>query len=138
MTAHGRRYHQPPERADRAAEPLARFAAWAEAVGQPWALAVRHRGQAMVTAGEGAEGHYREAMRLHATSGRPFEQARTALLYGEWLRRNQGAAWTPAPTCGSRSRYSTGPAPGRGPTGPGPNCARRVSRWLRRRRRRTG
>jgi hypothetical protein len=34
----------------------------------------------MVAAGEDAEDHYREALRLHAASGRPFDQARTALL----------------------------------------------------------
>ncbi len=27
------------------------------------------------------------ALTLHTTGSRPFEQARTALLYGEWLRR---------------------------------------------------
>jgi len=74
--------------ADRAAEPLARFAAWAEATGQPWARAVLHRCQALVL-GEDAEDHYREALRRHAVSGRPFEHGRTALLYGEWLRRNR-------------------------------------------------
>jgi len=74
--------------AERAAEPLARFAAWAEATGQPWALAVRHRCQALVQ-DDDPDGHYREALRLHAGSGRPFEHARTALLYGEWLRRNR-------------------------------------------------
>lgn len=73
--------------AGRAAEPLARFAAWAGAHGQPWALAVLHRCQAL--AGEDADGHYREALRQHAGGGRPFEHARTALLYGEWLRRNR-------------------------------------------------
>jgi DNA-binding CsgD family transcriptional regulator len=75
--------------AERAAEPLARFAAWSRATGQPWAQAVLHRCQAMVTAGESAEDHYREALHLHAGSGHPFEHARTALLYGEWLRRNR-------------------------------------------------
>jgi DNA-binding CsgD family transcriptional regulator len=74
--------------AGRAAEPLARFAAWAEATGQPWALAVRHRCQALAQDGDPGP-HYREALRLHAGSGRPFEHARTALLYGEWLRRNR-------------------------------------------------
>jgi DNA-binding CsgD family transcriptional regulator len=75
--------------AERAAEPLARFADWARATGQPWAQAALHRCQAMVTAGESAEDHYREALHLHAGSGHPFEHARTALLYGEWLRRNR-------------------------------------------------
>jgi DNA-binding CsgD family transcriptional regulator len=72
--------------ADRAAEPLARFAAWAEATGQPWARAVLHRCRALAGDGD-ADGHFREALRQHEVSGRPFEHARTALLYGEWLRR---------------------------------------------------
>ncbi|MCO5991696.1 helix-turn-helix transcriptional regulator, partial [Actinoallomurus spadix] len=33
------------------------------------------------------EGAYAEALRLHDKGGRPFERARTELLYGEWLRR---------------------------------------------------
>jgi len=49
---------------------------------------VRHRCQALAQDGD-AEDHFREALRHHAVSGRPFEQARTALLYGEWLRRNR-------------------------------------------------
>jgi len=72
--------------ADRAAEPLARFAAWADATGQPWARAVLHRCRALAGDGD-ADGHFREALRQHEVSGRPFEHARTALLYGEWLRR---------------------------------------------------
>jgi DNA-binding CsgD family transcriptional regulator len=74
--------------ADRAAEPLARFAAWAEATGQPWARAVLHRCWALTQDGD-QEAHYREALRLHAVSGRAFEHGRTELLYGEWLRRDR-------------------------------------------------
>jgi len=74
--------------ADRAAEPLGRFAAWAGATGQPWARAVLHRCQALTQDGD-PEAHYREALRQHAVSGRPFEHGRTELLYGEWLRRNR-------------------------------------------------
>jgi DNA-binding CsgD family transcriptional regulator len=74
--------------ADRAAEPLGRFAAWAEATGQPWARAVLHRCQALTQDGD-PEAHYREALRQHAVSGRPFEHGRTELLYGEWLRRGR-------------------------------------------------
>jgi DNA-binding CsgD family transcriptional regulator len=76
---------------DRAAEPLARFAAWAEATGQPWARAVLHRCRALAGDGD-ADGHFREALRQHEVSGRPFEHARTALLYGEWLRRARRGA----------------------------------------------
>jgi DNA-binding CsgD family transcriptional regulator len=74
--------------ADRAAEPLARFAAWADATGQPWARAVLHRCRALAGDGD-TDGHFREALRQHEVSGRPFEHARTALLYGEWLRRGR-------------------------------------------------
>jgi DNA-binding CsgD family transcriptional regulator len=74
--------------AGRAAEPLGRFAAWAEATGQPWARAVLHRCRALAQDGD-PEAHYREALRQHAVSGRPFERARTELLYGEWLRRSR-------------------------------------------------
>jgi DNA-binding CsgD family transcriptional regulator len=71
-----------------AAEPLARFAAWAAASGQPWAQAVVHRCRALVQDGD-PEAHYLEALRQHAVSGRPFEHGRTELLYGEWLRRGR-------------------------------------------------
>ena len=71
-----------------AAEPLARFAAWAAASGQPWAQAVVHRCRALVQDGD-PEAHYLEALRQHAVSGRPFEHGRTELVYGEWLRRGR-------------------------------------------------
>jgi DNA-binding CsgD family transcriptional regulator len=77
---------------DRAEEPLARFAAWAGASGQPWALAVLHRCRALLDKGAGAEDNYRAALGLHARSGRPFEHARSAMLYGEWLRRSRRPA----------------------------------------------
>jgi len=97
--------------AERAAEPLARFAAWAEAAGQPAALAVLHRCLALAR-GEDPEGHYREALRQHADSGRPFERARTALLYGEWLRRNRRGTEARAPLRTALAlfdRFGTGP-----------------------------
>ena len=39
-----------------------------------------------------AEPLWREAIAAHEGDGRPFEQARTRLLYGEWLRRNRRRA----------------------------------------------
>ena len=39
-----------------------------------------------------AEPLWRQAIAAHEGDGRPFEQARTCLLYGEWLRRNQRRA----------------------------------------------
>ncbi|MFF2951819.1 ATP-binding protein [Kitasatospora sp. NPDC057965] len=74
---------------ERAAEPYERFARWAAAAGTPWAEAVRLRCQALLGPDELAESAYRAALELHEGTQRPFEQARTALLYGEWLRRGR-------------------------------------------------
>ncbi|MEV7597885.1 AAA family ATPase [Kitasatospora sp. NPDC089797] len=74
---------------DRAAEPYERFARWTAAADRPWAEALRLRCQALLGPDELAEPAYRAALDLHATADRPFEHARTALLYGEWLRRTR-------------------------------------------------
>ncbi|MFJ8827380.1 AAA family ATPase [Streptomyces sp. NPDC102467] len=71
-------------------EPLARFASWAEAAGQVWADAVLHRCRALVEDDWGrAHALFTAAVRLHADSGRPWEAARTRLLFGERLRRER-------------------------------------------------
>ncbi|GAA2615143.1 LuxR family transcriptional regulator [Actinomadura fulvescens] len=69
----------------RAREPLGRVRSWADAGGLAWARAVAFRCEALVSdSGEA----YETALRLHEEDGgRPFERARTELLYGEWLRR---------------------------------------------------
>ncbi|MGI5242544.1 helix-turn-helix transcriptional regulator [Dactylosporangium sp. CA-139066] len=59
----------------------ARLEAFAERTGQGWAQALVHRCRALLG---GDEHEYRLALKLPA---RPFERARTELLYGEWLRR---------------------------------------------------
>ncbi|MGW4662784.1 AAA family ATPase [Streptosporangium sandarakinum] len=69
---------------ERAREPLAYYLNWAAGVGVPSADAVALRCRALV---ENDEGLYEEAMRAHEQGGQPHEQARTRLLYGEWLRR---------------------------------------------------
>ncbi|WP_380285921.1 AAA family ATPase [Kitasatospora purpeofusca] len=74
---------------DRAAGPYERFARWAGAAGTPWAEALRLRCQALLGPDELAESAYRAALDLHEGTHRPFERARTALLYGEWLRRER-------------------------------------------------
>ncbi|MBP0455516.1 AAA family ATPase [Kitasatospora sp. RG8] len=74
---------------ERAAEPYERFARWAGAAAVPWAEALRLRCQALLGPDELAESAYRAALGLHDGTHRPFEQARTALLYGEWLRRER-------------------------------------------------
>jgi DNA-binding CsgD family transcriptional regulator len=79
-------------RPDLAAGPLARFTAWAGAIGQPWATAVAARCAALTAGDADAESLWRRAVAAHEGDGRPFEQARTRLLYGEWLRRGQRRA----------------------------------------------
>jgi DNA-binding CsgD family transcriptional regulator len=76
-------------RPDLAAGPLARFSAWADAMGQGWATAVAARCAALTADDGDAEPLYRKAVAAHEGDGRPFEQARTRLLYGEWLRRSR-------------------------------------------------
>ncbi|WP_149261392.1 AAA family ATPase [Actinomadura sp. K4S16] len=78
-----------PERAD---EALARFEGWSVASEQPWAAGVLLRCRALLTTVEDAGRYFAEAVRAHAKGGRPFERARTELLYGEWLRRAQRKA----------------------------------------------
>jgi len=73
---------------DHAHEALARFEAWLNLTGQPWARAVAHRCRALVSDDTHAERHYRAAADGDY-QGRPFEEARARLLYGEWLRRRR-------------------------------------------------
>jgi len=57
------------------------------AAGTDWGLGIQARSRALTSAGEVADGLYREAVeRLGRTRLRP-ELARAHLLYGEWLRR---------------------------------------------------
>ncbi|MDF5754405.1 LuxR family transcriptional regulator [Spongiactinospora sp. TRM90649] len=72
---------------ERAAGPLARFERWAGSVRQPWADALALRCRALLAADDEAEACYTAALGLHDRDGRALEYARTALLYGEWLRR---------------------------------------------------
>jgi len=63
--------------------------AWlGELTGHPWALALTARCRALLAGPAAkAEQHFQEAVHWHAIATRPFEQARTQLLYGQWLRR---------------------------------------------------
>lgn len=59
------------------------------ASGTDWARGVDARSRALVARGQSAEGLFRESLRfLEATRVRS-EQARSYLLYGEWLRRQR-------------------------------------------------
>jgi DNA-binding CsgD family transcriptional regulator len=76
-------------RAEVAAEPLALFETWSLNTGQVWAAALVHRCRALLA---GDEHHFRKALALHEQDERPFDEARTRLLYGEWLRREKRKA----------------------------------------------
>jgi ATP/maltotriose-dependent transcriptional regulator MalT len=53
---------------------------------------VAARCAALVADDDHAEALYQRAIAAHEGDGRPVEAARTRLLYGEWLRRNQRRA----------------------------------------------
>ncbi len=72
-----------------AADAIARYTRWADAMNQPWIGALLARCRAMIATGPDAEAHYLRALALHEPQSRPFERARTELCYGEWLRRSR-------------------------------------------------
>jgi DNA-binding CsgD family transcriptional regulator len=70
-----------------AAAALPRLEERTRAAGTDWALGVLARARALMSEGEDADAHYREAIeRLERTRIR-VELARARLVYGEWLRR---------------------------------------------------
>ncbi|MFC6011909.1 helix-turn-helix transcriptional regulator [Nocardia lasii] len=66
-----------------ATEALDRLTEWSRRAGQDWIAALAARGRALVS--EDSEPHFVAAL----TANRPFDEARTRLLYGEWLRRDK-------------------------------------------------
>jgi DNA-binding CsgD family transcriptional regulator len=66
-----------------------RFAAWAASSGAAWALPVVERCRGLLATGDAADGHFADALRLHAEEGSSFDRARTELVYGELLRRDK-------------------------------------------------
>jgi DNA-binding CsgD family transcriptional regulator len=76
-----------PEAAARALEGLER---WGNPKPPPWVLVILHRGRGMLAcAPESAGEHFRAAISVPGGTLRPWEQARTQLLYGEWLHRQR-------------------------------------------------
>ncbi|NUW39132.1 ATP-binding protein [Nonomuraea rhodomycinica] len=75
-------------RPEQAAGPLSRLERWADAVRLPWEEGLVQRCRALVS-GDGTA--YARALALQGEA-RPFERARTELLYGEWLRRERHKA----------------------------------------------
>lgn len=53
-----------------------------------WALGLAARCRALL-AGDDGESEFEEALSLHSGAKRPFDRARTELLYGEFLRRHR-------------------------------------------------
>ncbi|MRH86928.1 AAA family ATPase [Nocardia sp. SYP-A9097] len=72
-----------PERADAA---MAEIEAWATALDAPWAEAIMLSCQGMLR-GDGQL--LARALELHLIADRRYDHARTALAYGEWLRRER-------------------------------------------------
>jgi DNA-binding CsgD family transcriptional regulator len=70
----------------RAEAPLSRFAGWAHHARARSTDALVERCRALLAVDDDAEQHYLAALDLHEPS---FEQARTQLLYGSWLRRTR-------------------------------------------------
>ncbi|GAA2208401.1 LuxR family transcriptional regulator [Nonomuraea monospora] len=77
---------------------LPRFTEWVEATGRAGSNAVLHRIRAMLASDSEAGALpsdseagalYERALALHAEDRHPFDEARTRLVYGEWLRRNR-------------------------------------------------
>lgn len=60
---------------------------WTEQTGAAWAISAAHLVHALLASGADAEKQFRLALDVPGAASRPFNYARTRLLYGEWLRR---------------------------------------------------
>ncbi|MFD3621330.1 ATP-binding protein [Streptomyces sp. NPDC058676] len=60
---------------------------WAERTNAPWAISATHLVHALLASRADAEKQFRLALDVPGAASRPFNYARTRLLYGEWLRR---------------------------------------------------
>ncbi|MGW0643307.1 AAA family ATPase [Streptomyces badius] len=65
------------------------FAAWTVRTADPGAPAQLARCRALLAPADEADARYAEALAHHERAGGEFEQARTRLLYGQWLRRRR-------------------------------------------------
>jgi DNA-binding CsgD family transcriptional regulator len=79
-------------RTEEAAERLAELDADADATGLPTPRAVAERCRGMLAADTASDAHFAAAAAQHLRAANPFEQARTALCYGETLRRHRRPA----------------------------------------------
>lgn len=75
--------------ADPVAGAVAEFAVWATRTTDPQVPAQLARCRALLAPESEAAGRYAEALAHHDRTGGDFEQARTRLLFGSWLRRRR-------------------------------------------------
>ena len=75
--------------AETARRALARLDAFARPGMPAWTLALAARCRALLSHEDAAEQEFSLSLRLHTESNRPFDRARTELLYGEFLRRRR-------------------------------------------------
>jgi DNA-binding NarL/FixJ family response regulator len=76
-------------RAEQAKSAFDRLVESTDASGTEWALAIQARCRALLADGEEAEALYQEAIERLVPTRLRLDVARTRLLYGEWLRRQQ-------------------------------------------------
>ncbi|MEV0589271.1 AAA family ATPase [Nonomuraea sp. NPDC050310] len=76
----------------RARNLIGSLAGSAEATGRTAPLALLHRSRALLAPDAEAGALYERALSLHAQDRQPFDEARTRLVYGEWLRRTKRRA----------------------------------------------
>ncbi|MFD5788808.1 AAA family ATPase [Streptomyces sp. NPDC127037] len=74
---------------DPVGEAVAEFAVWASRTTDPQVPAQLARCRALLAPAGEAAGRYGEALAHHERAGGDFEQARTRLLFGSWLRRRR-------------------------------------------------
>ena len=72
-----------------ARDALDAFERWFSATGSVPNLALLARGRALLADDERAHEQFEAALRLHGSAARPYDRARTELLYGAWLRRHR-------------------------------------------------
>ncbi|WUT01177.1 LuxR family transcriptional regulator [Streptomyces sp. NBC_00708] len=75
--------------ADPVGEAVAEFAVWASRTTDPQVPAQLARCRALLAPAGEVAGRYGEALAHHDRAGGDFEQARTRLLFGSWLRRRR-------------------------------------------------
>ncbi|HEY7259434.1 MAG TPA: AAA family ATPase [Gaiellales bacterium] len=77
------------ERYDTAREALAFYDDWVTSTGSRYELPLLERCRGLLEPGPAALERFDEALRLQGAAERPFERARTELVYGERLRRGR-------------------------------------------------